>query len=173
MRWSRTTPYGDNEKEASLGGTASVCPRVVCARVCVCVSAGEPGALWHLLIKSSQAAGQGRQMPVMTHTTYGHTHAQSVPSTTCTITNTWTGCAGQPFLESVTSRPLRYHTGRKCALDRHHQNWQIGSVNEASMVKITLAHECFVAWLECVPPSWKNPGFILSALPEVKTNLAN
>lgn len=51
-----TTPYGDNEKEASLGGTASVCPRVVCvcARVCVyaclrvcahvyvCVSAGEP-----------------------------------------------------------------------------------------------------------------------------------
>ena len=32
--WMRTTPYGDNEKEASLGGTASVCPRVVCVWVC-------------------------------------------------------------------------------------------------------------------------------------------
>ena len=42
----RTTPYGDYEREASLGGIASVCPRVVyvcvCMRVCVCVSAGEP-----------------------------------------------------------------------------------------------------------------------------------
>lgn len=81
-----TTPYGDNEKEASLGGTASVCPRVVCvcvcmhvcvcARMCMCVCQQEsPRALWHLLIKTSQAAGQGRQMPVMTHT---HTHMHEV-----------------------------------------------------------------------------------------------
>lgn len=50
--WMWTSPYGDNEKEASLGGTASVCPQVVCVCLCVCmclrvrthvyVSAGEP-----------------------------------------------------------------------------------------------------------------------------------
>lgn len=85
----KTTPYGDNEKEASLGGTASVCPQVLCVcctHVCVCVCECEresmctcvcqqesPRALWHLLIKTSQAAGQGRQMPVMEHT-HMHTH---------------------------------------------------------------------------------------------------
>lgn len=39
MGWMWTSPYGDNEKEASLGGTASVCPQVVCVCLCVCMFA--------------------------------------------------------------------------------------------------------------------------------------
>ena len=119
--WMRTTPYGDNEKEASLGGTASVCPRVVCVWVCaymclrvsacvcvcvcVCVCQQEsPRALWHLLIKTSQAAGQGRQMPIMTHTyirTHTHTNARGggPHSTACTLANMRMWCVGQLFLD--------------------------------------------------------------------------
>lgn len=55
------------------------CLRVcACVRMCMCVCQQEsPRALWHLLIKTSQAAGQGRQMPVMAHThihTLTHMH---------------------------------------------------------------------------------------------------
>lgn len=59
---------GRGEKRRGGGGEERRDRRV--GRTSVC-----PGALWHLLIKSSQAVGQGRQMLVTPRHTHTHTYS--------------------------------------------------------------------------------------------------